>query len=598
MHASHHTLSLLVADLSRRFEGALIDSIFSQERDELIVTFADRPECLFISCSSNLPMVFLYDSFVRARRNSVDLLTAAGGTYIAGVAVHPSDRILTFRLSSGSVLEIRLFGMRSNVYLLDNKRIVIDAFKRGRATVGTPLTQPLPVEHPTLTQQVQHLTSAGTTFPITSTARETPEGMARHTIPSGPSPTAALPVEQSGKPATTIQAALKNTLPIVSQTVVRELVHRAGLSSGALIRDIGPEQWSALFAAALQIERELMNPRPIVVSTLTGLPLRFSTIPLHHLPETRETAHPDIHTGLREFYVQRRSAEAFQGEQQQLRDRLRRRIEKVERTCEAIRTDVAETDRARTYREFGARLMEHLGTITKGVTTWTWTDGESSLEIPLIPSLTPVQNAQRYFEKAKSAERSRLLTEDRLRAYGAILTRARNLLSELESISTRFALRAFMKQQKEPLRSVGASESEQDKERAPFRVFVVHGGFEVWAGKSSINNDDLTMHHTRPEDLWFHARGASGSHVILKISSAPGEPGKRARQEAAAIAAYYSKMRKARIVPVAMTRRKYVHKPRGAPPGTVVITREEVLMATPGLPKVPAHTMKEENPDA
>ena len=141
------------------------------------------------------------------------------------------------------------------------------------------------------------------------------------------------------------------------------------------------------------------------------------------------------------------------------------------------------------------------------------------------------------------------MTEDRLKAYTAVFDQARALLASLETISTRPALRVYMKENKEELHALGATESEQDQERAPFRVFTVHGGFEVWAGKSSTNNDELTLRHARPEDLWFHARGSSGSHVILKISSAAGEPGKRAKAEAAGIAAYYSKMKNAKIVP-------------------------------------------------
>jgi predicted ribosome quality control (RQC) complex YloA/Tae2 family protein len=246
--------------------------------------------------------------------------------------------------------------------------------------------------------------------------------------------------------------------------------------------------------------------------------------------------------------------------------------------------DASESDRIARYRQFGALLMEHLGRFAKGDETWTYTGGDAPVEIPLVVSLTPVQNAQRYFEKAKSAERSRSMTEDRLKAYASVYEQARALLAALEPISTRPALRMYMKENKDALRALGATETEQDQERAPFRVFTVHGGFEVWAGKSSTNNDELTLRHARPEDLWFHARGASGSHVILKVSSAAGEPGKRAKAEAAGIAAYYSKMKNAKIVPVAMTRRKYVHKPKGAPPGTVAITREEVVMATPGLP--------------
>jgi predicted ribosome quality control (RQC) complex YloA/Tae2 family protein len=74
------------------------------------------------------------------------------------------------------------------------------------------------------------------------------------------------------------------------------------------------------------------------------------------------------------------------------------------------------------------------------------------------------------------------------------------------------------------------------------------------------------------------------------VSSASGEPGKRAREQAAAIAAYYSKMKNAKVVPVAMTERKYVRKPRGATPGTVVLDREKVLFVEPALPRFTGET--------
>jgi len=104
-------------------------------------------------------------------------------------------------------------------------------------------------------------------------------------------------------------------------------------------------------------------------------------------------------------------------------------------------------------------------------------------------------------------------------------------------------------------------------------------------GKSSANNDLLTLHYTKPDDLWFHARGASGSHVVLKTRSHAGEPGRKAREQAAGIAAYYSKMKNASMVPVAMTLRKYVRKPKGSAAGTVVIEREKVIFAEPALPR-------------
>ena len=118
----------------------------------------------------------------------------------------------------------------------------------------------------------------------------------------------------------------------------------------------------------------------------------------------------------------------------------------------------------------------------------------------------------------------------------------------------------------------------------PFRVFTVDGGFEVWAGKSSENNDLLTTRHARPNDLWFHARGAGGSHVVLRVGTGKGEISRKAKEQAASVAAYYSKMKNSGLVPVAMTEKKYVHKRKGTPAGTVMVERETVLLVPPQLP--------------
>jgi len=589
MHASHHTLSILASDLAQRLRGSIISSAFTQERDELCIAFADRPECLFVSCSPDLPILFLHESFVRAKRNSVNSLAGAIGNRVTDVQIDPADRVLGLALSSGILLEVRLFGPRSNVFLLDPQRIVLDAFKKSRHHTGTQIGRPAIQPAPTLTRMVEQLAHMALSG-VGSAA-----GAAQDNVARGRTDQSAY---VQGATAETVHAALKLGIHIVSPVILRELFHRAGVPAGISLQDVTHEEWAGLRAAATSIEQDLATPRFSLVSTAAGALLHFSTILLTHIPGSREEIFPDIHVALREFYTRKRSTEAFRREHQHLCGLLRRRIEKAERVCDAIRLDTADTDRAATYRRYGALLIEHLDAVPKGATAWTAPDAEPSAEIPLVPSLSAVQNAQRYFEKAKSAERSRVMAAERLHAYASVLAHLRRLLSELDTLSSRSALRTFMKQQKESLRSLGALESPEEQERAPFRVFVVHGGFEVWAGKSSANNDDLTLHHARPEDLWFHARGASGSHVILKVSSAAGEPGKRARAEAAGIAAYYSKMKNARIVPVAMTRRKYVHKPKGAPPGTVVIAREEVVMATPALPQDHTHKTRDQHADA
>lgn len=130
-----------------------------------------------------------------------------------------------------------------------------------------------------------------------------------------------------------------------------------------------------------------------------------------------------------------------------------------------------------------------------------------------------------------------------------------------------------------------ASEHGPDRPDAPNAwVYRLPGGHQVLAGKTDVDNDRLSFTVAGPGDWWFHVRGLSGSHVILKI--APGlTPDRQTLQRAAAIAAYHSKARKGGTVPVSGTLARHVTKPRGAKPGSVRIRKERVFKVRPALPE-------------
>ncbi len=140
-----------------------------------------------------------------------------------------------------------------------------------------------------------------------------------------------------------------------------------------------------------------------------------------------------------------------------------------------------------------------------------------------------------------------------------------------------------------------ASDSSEDAPRGPTeaaaeragihpRRFVLPEGWVVLVGRSNAENDVLTHQAARPRDLWFHARGVAGSHVVLQRGDRQDNPSKGALDQAASIAAYYSKARTSRHAPVIHTEKRYVRKPRKAPPGLAVCLREKVLMVEPKLP--------------
>ncbi|HZD05219.1 MAG TPA: NFACT RNA binding domain-containing protein, partial [Longimicrobiales bacterium] len=114
----------------------------------------------------------------------------------------------------------------------------------------------------------------------------------------------------------------------------------------------------------------------------------------------------------------------------------------------------------------------------------------------------------------------------------------------------------------------------------PYRVFRSSGGLEIRVGRGARHNDDLTFHHSDPDDVWLHARHAAGAHVILRWQG-DGSPPARDLAEAAVLAALHSRARTSGSVPVDWTRRKYVRKPRKAPPGRVAPDRVRTLFVEP-----------------
>jgi predicted ribosome quality control (RQC) complex YloA/Tae2 family protein len=210
-------------------------------------------------------------------------------------------------------------------------------------------------------------------------------------------------------------------------------------------------------------------------------------------------------------------------------------------------------------------------------------DGQP-VRIGLDPLLTPSRNAERYFDKAKKNRRDRHESLRRMEELRGKAARLEALETIVESCGSNEEITQCTKENFEEFMALGLIEEEPGKERPPFRIFTVTGGFEVWVGKNSSNNDLLTMQYAKPNDIWMHARGASGSHTVLRVPSKGSDPPKEAIKQAAGIAAYYSKMRNAKHVPVAYCERKYVRKVKRTPEGTVFLEREEIIFVTPRLP--------------
>lgn len=265
-----------------------------------------------------------------------------------------------------------------------------------------------------------------------------------------------------------------------------------------------------------------------------------------------------------------------------VREDLRRALHRARGRVRGLKRELAQAADPEEPRSRANLLLARLAEVPRGVgeVTLPGFDGEPVL-IELDPARSPQENAAQLYEEAARRDRAR----ERL---PALLERAEAVLRELERAEEdldRGSLPLEEIRRRIPSTRKPASRRAREEERRPFRRYLSSGGLEIRVGRTSRDNDALTFHHSHPEDVWLHARDRAGAHVILRWQARDNPP-QRDLAEAAVLAALHSGARSSGSVPVDWTRRKYVRKPRKAPPGTVIPERVQTLFVEPD-PELP-----------
>ncbi len=271
-------------------------------------------------------------------------------------------------------------------------------------------------------------------------------------------------------------------------------------------------------------------------------------------------------------YSARHEAVKTGREQATLRAGLSRAIARRERALVRLREWLTNADSADRLQHLADLLMIHQSDISRGTAEVVLTDPESgeAVKVSLNPRLTPVENAQALYKRAKRFRRGRPVVERRLvrlEKERACLEAGRDALEEGRAPSEE-ALALIS-----PLVSRGASAPPT----AP-RVFQVRG-YTVEVGKDATQNDAL-LRKAQPEDLWLHAKGVPGSHVIVHRGGRADIP-RAVIEEAARLAAQFSKAKGEKRVQVSTALARHVRKPKGSPPGLVFLTQEDTLTVEP-----------------
>lgn len=274
---------------------------------------------------------------------------------------------------------------------------------------------------------------------------------------------------------------------------------------------------------------------------------------------------------------------------------LTRERRRVRRKLKRLRQQLERTARADRMRDDASLILASLHLIDPGATEVELVGFDGTPRtIGLNPARRPQEHANALFRRASRLERGAVTLRDRIREAEAELARIEDLRKrEQEGDLTPEEIAAFTPAP--PARSARraatdarpgsttarpASATRPASAALPYRSYTSSGGLEIRVGRGARRNDDLTFHHSRPADVWLHARHGAGAHVILRWTN-PDRPPAADLQEAAALAANHSRARASATVAVDWTRRKWVRKPRGAAPGAVVPDRVQTVFVSP-----------------
>ncbi len=255
---------------------------------------------------------------------------------------------------------------------------------------------------------------------------------------------------------------------------------------------------------------------------------------------------------------------------------LKKTLKKEQRLIEAWRNDLSRATAYRDYARYGELIKANLGAIKKGTDhiemTDYFDDRLPSITIPLDPMNSAQGNMDDYFRK----HRKYLAAERELRPR---IERAEHGMEGLRQELKRIEQGTWTPPAVLPAR-LNATTSKghltTDQRRGPFRRFTSTDGLPIFVGRNARENDELTFGLAKSDDLWLHARGTPGSHVVVRLGKGLDPPPETLR-DAAMLALLYSDLKKSGKGDVIYTRRKWVKKAKGQALGAVVVTQDKSL---------------------
>ena len=560
------TMSATADELQERLGGGRVQSVVQMDRLTLgwEVYVPPRRHVLVMSAHPQFARVHLSTQKARRGTDTASPLLLLMRKYardarITAIEQVPYERILCIDLShpehGETTLVLEIMGRHSNIILVSPDNVVMESIKRVGADVNRyRVVQPrAPYVPPPPQDKVEVQTLSAQT--LGELLRAAPRGE-------------------------TVWRALVNGVRAISPLLARELAFRAYGDAQIVVEDVGLVQ-----PLLEQIRQFLVRSaggawEPCVVQREEEV-TAFAPYALRHMGDYTPVS--SISAAVEAYVAAQTSRDPYAAARAQVRALIAEARRQLARKRHSLERALEPAENLDELRRWGEAILACAHQIERGQDRLRveWEPG-APLDIPLAPELSPAENAAAYFERYHHAKRAAgeippLLEE---------LSLAERHLDQLEADLDMADNQPEIQEVRAALEQAGYIKMSRPRpQRAHSQPLTRRSidGFTILVGKNSRQNEEVTFRRAAGNDVWLHARGVPGAHVIIR-SGGRTVP-ERTLREAAQLAAYFSSARNDGRVPVDYTEQRHVRRIKGAAPGLVNYSRETTLYVAPKGPR-------------
>lgn len=570
-------LSLIKKEMSCLL-GGRVDKIHQPSREELLISFRTREglKKLLINTVSGSARVHLTRADIENPKQPPMFCMLMRKHLSSGKLVDIRqdgfERILMLDFDSSNemgdivrlTLTAEIMGRRSNLLLIDKNGRVTDAIKRVSAEVS---------DSPVLPGVIYEPPKKDGRLSLIRCSREEFECRLRE------------------YPGTELSKGIMKTLEGISPVFAGECAfftsHSQELSVDCMTQDHFDRLWFYIKKVRESIEKG--ENVYTAIKTKEGKLKDFCFCEINRFGGLMITKPFDSPSQLLDhFYSERDTLARTKQKAQDLFRLLANTIERTERRVQNQKLELKDCARREEFKQYGDLITANLYALEKGMDTASvynfYLPDNPLTEIKLDKRLTPSQNAQKYYKEYRKLDTA----EKKLKELIAAGEEEAAYLDTVFDALTRAQTEGDIAELRNELAEQGYVKKSRQKGKPPKSLppmrFTSSDGYEIRVGRNNSQNDRLTCKESHKNDIWLHVKDITGCHVIIscgKDHEGDEMPPDKTIEEAAVIAAYYSKAKNSSRADVDYTFIKYVKKPAGAKPGMVIFTSNYTVTVKP-----------------